>query len=205
MSSRVTRNFQFQSAVYFSGDFFVNSYDIDIQFTVETESIREQNIALERIKYFIHRCLEHSIFIYEQEHSVIEKYLDADLKICTLPEEPYDQIIGIMLLNKLNAITEGRLVATEVITSSRMSDGVKCVHEIDESVGPFKFPNWWNENNTKIAQYFPKGKNKKVVKLVKFTPEWDELGLTWEEKPLIQTIPHDSEVVFASFDNKSSK
>lgn len=206
MTARIARSFDFQTGTYFSGDFYVNSYEVDVQFSVETESIREQNIALERIKYYIAECLEHSIFISDSDTSAIDKFLDADLKVCTLPEEPYDQIVGIMLLTKLNAITEGRLVATDISISSRMSDGVICHHDMDENLGPFRLAGWWNDSSTKITTYSTKSKGKKVVKLAKPAQEWEELDLGWDEKTLIVTeVKSNSEVVFATFDNKKDK
>lgn len=206
MTARIARSFDFQTGTYFSGDFYVNSYEVDVQFSVETLSIREQNIALERIKYYIAECLEHSIFITESDTAAIDKFLDADLKVCTLPEEPYDQIVGIMLLSKLNAITEGRLIATDISISSRMSDGVICHHDMDENLGPFRLSGWWNDSSTKITNYVSKSKGKKVVKLVKPSQEWDELDLGWDEKTLIVAeVKSNSEVVFATFDNKKDK
>lgn len=206
MTARIARSFDFQTGTYFSGDFYVNSYEVDVQFSVETLSIREQNIALERIKYYIAECLEHSIFITESDTVAIDKFLDADLKVCTLPEEPYDQIVGIMLLSKLNAITEGRLIATDISISSRMSDGVICHHDMDENLGPFRLAGWWNDSSTKITNYVSKSKGKKVVKLVKPSQEWDELDLGWDEKTLIVAeVKSNSEVVFATFDNKKDK
>ena len=41
--------------------------------------------------------------------SFLAALTEAELKVCTLPEEPYDQIVGIMLMQKLNAIADGRL------------------------------------------------------------------------------------------------
>ena len=101
MSARIQRNFIFQAGAYFEGRFYMNMYDVDVFFSVETSSIREQNIALDRMKFFLAETLSNSIFIQNTEESTIEKYLLADLKVCTLPEEPYDQIIGIMLMCKI--------------------------------------------------------------------------------------------------------
>ena len=202
MTARIHRNFEFYAGVYFSGDFYINSYDVDITFNVESESIYEQNIALERIKYFLHDCLEHSIFLSEKEEAVFEKYTDAGLRVCTLPEEPYDQVIGIMLLVKLNAITEGRLVPIDISIGSRMSDGVSCLHSLEEDTGPFNAKGWWRESSTKINDH--KVKNKKVLKLTKHKNEWNELDLGWtEQEDLI--LGDSAEIVFASFDSKTDK
>lgn len=206
MTARIARSFDFQTGTFFTGDYFINAFEVDVQFTVETDSIREQNIALERIKFYIAECLEHALLIHETETTAIDKFLDAGMKVCTLPEEPYDQIVGIMLLTKLNAIAEGRLVVTDISVSSRMSDGVICHHDMDENLGPFRLAGWWNDASTKITDYISKTKGKKIVKLVKPSQDWDELGMNWEEKPLIVTeVKSNSEVVFAMFDNKKDK
>lgn len=203
MTARIIRGFQFQTGVYFSGDFYVNMYDMQLQFNVLNESIREQNIALDRIKYLMQECIEHSIMIYESETATIEKYLDADLRVCTLPEEPYDQIIGIMLLEKINAITEGRLVATDITIGSTMSDGVECLHSEDENIGPFRLAGWWQENNTKIANYAPKSKGKKIVKLSKPAVEWKDVGLSYNESDDIIIDSTNSGIVFTLFEPKT--
>ena len=124
MTARISRSFTFQAGVHFNGTFNMNLYQVDMEFDVESESIREQNIAVERIKYFLGDCLEHSVMIPETDTEAIQKYVDADIKVCTLPEDPYDQIIGIMLMVKLNNIMEDRLLITTIGTTSLMSDGV---------------------------------------------------------------------------------
>lgn len=204
MTARISRCFQLNTGVYFSGDFFVNTYDIQLQFNVLAESIKEQNIAMDRIKYFVHECIEHSILVHQDETTIIEKYIDADLKVCTLPEEPYDQIIGIMLLEKINAITEGRLTVTDIAIGSSMSDGVECLQSEDENIGPFRLPGWWQENNTKIANYSIQSKGKKIVKLAKPTVEWKDIGLSYDDTDE-QPDSSESNVVLALFDHKLEK
>jgi hypothetical protein len=205
MTARISSSFTFTSGVYFSNEFVLNNYDIEVDFNVETEIIREQNIALERIKYFLHLCLQNSIFICEDETETIQKYLDADLKLCTLPEEPYDQIIGIMLISKLNSINEGRLIVTDINITSSMSDGVWCKHSIEENLGPFAKSGWWKDASVKTNSLTAKNKSKKVVKLVKNNVTWEDLYLGWEEQVPINITGPSNEVMFATFDNKTDK
>lgn len=200
MTARIHRNFEFFSAVYFGGDFYVNAYNFDCSFNVETESISEQNTALERIKYYIADCLEHSVMIDETEEQMIDKFMSLGMSVCTLPEEPYDQIIGIMLMTKLNAIAEGRLVITDVTIESRMSDGVSCLHSFEEPIGPFVKKGWWSDNTLRTTDVKLKTKIKNVVKISKQRGEWEDLQLGWDTPE--PTIPNKStaEIVFASFD-----
>jgi hypothetical protein len=205
MTARIQSSFELIMGVHFTGEFYMNVYDIDLYFNVETELIKEQNIALDRIKYFLHKCLEHSIACHSGETQAIENYINANMKVCTLPEEPYDQIMGIMLTEKLNAITEGRLVISDISIGSKMSDGVICCHSLEDNIGPFIEKGWWNDNSTKINNHIPIGKGKKVVKLNKPTLEWSDVFLDWETKDPYLKNASSSEIVFAQFDNKTDK
>ena len=163
---------------------------------VETESIREQNIAMERIKYFLNECLENGIFVQDNEHKIIEKYTTCGFKVCTVPEEPYDQIISLLLLIKLNSITEGRLIITDMTLGSRISDDVKFICDIESPRGPVELPGWWMDNGTSISDPIKKSvKKDKIVKLFK-TPstDWAEYNLVWKEKDQIANC----EIVFTT-------
>jgi hypothetical protein len=196
LTTRIERDFSFQAGVYFKEEFLMNVYTISLYMDVETESIREQNVAMERIKYFLNDCLENSIFVQDTEHKVIEKYSTCGFKVCTVPEEPYDQIVTILLLTKLNSITEGRLVITDITLGSRISDQVKFSYDIESPRGPLEIPGWWTDSGTSIADPIKKSIRKdKIVKLFKTqSTDWAEHNLIWKEKdPKIK-----SEIVFTT-------
>ena len=181
MGTRISREFTFLSAVYFEGEFLINNFDISLTLSVETDSIHEQNVAMDRIKYFINERLENCVFVQESETRTIEKYQAAGLKICTLPEEPYDQIITIILLNKLNSICEGKLVVTTIQLNSILSDGVGFIYDIDDPVNVFPYKNgWWLDSSNTISNKTI-GKKEKIVRLVKKN-DWVSLGLDWKNK-----------------------
>lgn len=201
MTARIQTNFTFTNGVHFNNTFYMNSYDLDVTFMVESEVIHEQNIALERIRYFLEYCISNSIFINQFEEKAISKYMDAGIRVCTLPEEPYDQIIGIMLLNKMNAITEGRLVVSDISICSTMSEGVSCLHSMEEPMGPFVLKGWWSSSQTDINDI--KNKNNKVVKLKSTKNAWDELNLGYVKLDDVTTDIQN--IVFATFDTKTDK
>jgi hypothetical protein len=181
LTTRIEREFSFQAGVYFKEEFLMNLYTITLYMEVETESIREQNVAMERIKYFLNECLENSIFVQSNEHKVIEKYNSCGFKVCTVPEEPYDQIISLLLLVKLNSITEGRLVITDMTLGSRISDDVRFICDIESPLGPLEQQGWWTDNGTSISDPVKKSvKKDKIVKL--FKTDWAEYNLVWKEK-----------------------
>lgn len=181
MATRIERDFSFQAGAHFQGTFLMNLYSISLVMEVETDSIHEQNIAMDRIKYFLSECLANSVFIENTEKKAIENYTTAGIKVCTLPEEPYDQIVALMLILKCNAITEGRLTITDLVLMSDLSDEVRFVYDIDTaSMNPFGKKGWWLEANQSITDV-KTNKREKVVKLVK-TCDWAIPELEWEEK-----------------------
>lgn len=196
MSTQIEREFTFQAGVYFEDRFMMNLYDISLSMLVETDSIREQNIAMDRIKHFLSECLESSIFIEDAEKKAIEKFQAAGLKVCILPEEPYDQIVTLILLMKLNAITEGKLLVTDIVLCSDLSDGVKFIYDIESvlAANPFK-QGWWLESNAQIANAEKSNKRDKIVKLVKTVNDWTPLDLDWKEKTTTST-----EIIFTTED-----
>lgn len=197
MTTRIQREFTFQAGVYYDSQFLMNIYEISLCIDVETDSLREQNIAMERISFFLSEYLENGIFVEETEKKVIEKYLASDFKVCTLPAEPYDQIISVMLLLKLNAITEGRFLVTDISLTSKLSDGVSYLHEIGGASGPFATPGWWDDTCASMTNLEKLNKKEKIVKLFRtHTSDWAEFNLSWKEKTPKLIIPDQAEISF---------
>jgi len=203
MTARIKRNFSFQAGVYFKDNFYLNLYTILIYFDIETTSAMEQFVSMERIKHFFSQCLENSILINENHTQVIEKYIEASLKVCTLPTDPFDQIVAIMLVKKLNSILEGRMIVTDISVTSYYSDDIHHLHSIEENFGPFNEPGWWNDASPKYNSInsINSLKSKKLVKLVKQTISWEELSLSYDLRDPFENSKN-SEIVFVNFDKK---
>jgi hypothetical protein len=158
----------------------VNLYEMDAKMEIYTEDTREQNIAVARAAHFLNSVIEDCLFISISETDAISKYNNAGIKVCTIPEEPYDQIIGLILLNKCNAIMEGKIVMNEILFGSKLSDLIKFElhHEVAEA--EFDGKHWYNEPTLILADKY--SKKDKIVNLVnhKFD-SWADLGLTWDE------------------------
>ena len=182
MATRIERDFSFQAGVHFEGSFIMNVYNLTLLMEVETLSIVEQNIAMDRIIYFLEDTLANSVFVQNTEKKAIEKYTQADIKVCTVPEEPYDQIITILLILKLNAITEGRLNITDIYLESELSDSVRFSYDIETAKhNPFGNKGWWLESSTMMNDVEKTTKKEKIVRLIKHT-DWANVGLEWEKK-----------------------
>lgn len=180
MNTRIERDFCFQTGLYFEDGFHIGVYDITLSMLVETESIKEQNIAMDRINYFLHEVIQGSVLVNSIRDDVIERYQNVDLNVCELPGEPYDQILAMVLLLKLNSIAEDRLKITDLVIGSSLSDGVRfnIVSEVAESAFSGKY--WWNSPCTAMnSRDYEIANHSKVIRL--FTDDWVHLGLSWRD------------------------
>ena len=196
MSTRIERDFSFQAGVHFEGKLIMNVYGFTLAMEVETESIVEQNIAMDRIIYFLKDSLTNSVFVQTSDKKAIEKYTQADIKVCTVPEEPYDQIITMLLILKLNNITEGRLHITDIFLESELSDSVRFSYDFETAKhNPFGNKGWWLESSTSMNDIEKNTKKEKIVRLVKHN-DWANVGLEWEKKTKA------SEIIFTTDSDK---
>lgn len=179
MPTRIKKEFSCCASVYFQNEFLLNLYDVVLFMDVITDSMYEQSIAIDRVKFLFENLLSDVMFINENQTEKIKSFENLGVKVCTLPEEPYDQIVGIALLTKINAITENRFLCTDIGITSKLSDGVEFLFSIEEPIGPFESKGkWWNEPYCKISDYKNTTKDK-IVKLSKQKKDWDSYNLGW--------------------------
>ena len=143
--------------------------------------------------------LDGSIII-DAEHANFATWQATGARLMAMPEEPVDQIIGIMLYLKLNAMMENRMVVTAVEISSTQGDGMWYRHDAGENVGPhFGQDGWWVDPRPNWSGAVLK-KHGKVVNLDR-QPEWSDYDLDWSRGDRDQ---QDS-VVFANFKKDENK
>lgn len=185
MNSRIEKDFHFQSAIFHTGKFLINSYVITLSMLVdECEHAGEPGIAIERMSYFIETQIQNCLFIYDQEIEQIELYKNSGIRVCLLPEEPNDELVAAILVLKLNAIMEERIKITDMTISSVLGEGVRfiIVSEVAETSLPDS--QWYNKPCISISneevEYHSDGN---IVKL--FTnDQWSELGMDWKPEDL---------------------
>ena len=184
MSTRIERDIAFDSAVHFAGGYYISQYYITLSMLVQTDNIVEQNKALERILHFSNTTLHNTLFINQSDTDAICKYKNAGMRVAVMPDDPYDQIVSMTLLQKFNAITEGRLHVTDCTLGSSLGDGVRfcTVQEASENAMDSAPDLWWNSNNLCTENLADKMcAPEKIVHL--FSDDaWETLGLTFEKK-----------------------
>ena len=198
MNIRLKYETSFLAAVHFNQQFLIGSYSVTLSMLTNTVDPYEQNIAFNRLRYMIEEVFYNTIFINQEDTKQCKLYINAGCKISNLPEDPLDQIIGIMLYSKLSAVMEDKMFITNLDLSSDLGDSVVYSHSIDEARGPFVQPGWWNDAAPTYCdkKFYAKRKEDRIVEL-KNNNSWHGLDLLFESDPASDST--ESTVLYADF------
>jgi hypothetical protein len=169
-----------------------------------TPDADNHNIAFERLKYFITEEMDSTVFINSNDVEACERYLAAGMKITTLPNEPVDQIIGVMLFSKLNAIMEERITIVETELSSAIGDNMVYIHGENETTDNLVFPDWWTTADV-VHCDADLIDSDNVLSLLR-SNVWQELDLGWPNaEPATEPSEATGNIVFADFGKDETK
>jgi len=194
MNVRLQYDVEFLAGIYYEGTLQMNSYSVSMSLRTNSTDAVTTNVAMDRLKYFVYGVLESTVFINQEYKEQAEMLALLGINVTTLPEEPVDQIIGMMLYYKLNAVMEGNMTVTALDISSTLGDSVWYQHDEDENIGPFSIDGWWHKPNLQHDTIELEPTEDKVVKVV--GKGWHELGLDWPEP---DAPPPSNVVVFGNF------
>jgi len=193
MNVRLQYDTDFLAGVYYDDRLQLNSYSASISMVTKTIDPVETNVAMDRLKFFIGELIAGTVFINQEHMEQAETLAWCGANVTTLPEEPVDQIVGMMLYYKLNAIMEGRIEITQLDISSTLGDGVWYLHDEEDNAGPFLAKGWWNDSSTQHDSIEGEPVSDNVVKVV--STGWHEAELDWPD----QTTSTGNTVVFGKF------
>lgn len=198
MNVRIQYPMRFLAGIHYNGQLRLNEYSVRVYMMTATEDPEDHNIALDRIKHFVYSELENSVFVDSYDEEQCQLYTAAGINIVTMPGDPVDQLIGIMLFNKFTAITEGRLLIGEIEFSSNLGDGVVYLHGENENINDVIAPAWWSSSD---LVHNDLTETEKVVSMHK-SSVWREIGLAWpdiEDNSDEELNESGNTIVFANF------
>lgn len=193
MNVRLQYDTEFLGGVYYDERLQLNNYSLNISMVTKATDPVETNIAMDRLKFFISEILAGTIFVNQAHMEQAETLAWCGANVTTLPEEPIDQIVGMMLYYKLNAIMEGRIEVARLDISSSLGDGVWYQHDEEDVAGPFGAKGWWYDSSTQHDTIETEPVPENVVKVV--STGWYEADLDWPD----QTNSTGNTVVFGKF------
>ena len=195
MNVRLKYDFPFTAGIYHNGNFYMNNYTLRVLMATVSEDPNDQTTAFERLKHFIYTCIESTIFIDAAETEQCDRYVQAGLNITPMPGAPVDQLIGIMLYHKLNAVMENRMIVFETELSSAVGEYMVYLHSEEETTVGYVQPEWWDTADLIHSEFVPDNADN-VVAILQSTA-WRELDLEWTDD--IAGDESGNVVVFADF------
>ena len=195
MNVRLKYDFPFTAGIYHNGSFYMNNYTLRVLMATVSEDPDDQTTAFERLKHFIYTCMESTVFIDANETEQCNRYVQAGLNITTMPGAPVDQLIGIMLYHKLNAVMENRMIVFETELSSAVGEYMVYLHSEEETTVGYVQPEWWDTADLTHNEFAPANLDN-VVAIPQATP-WRDLDLEWTDE--IAGEESGNVVVFADF------
>lgn len=154
----------------------INNYSVRMEFTTMTEDNHQHNIAYRRMKFWFNEVMESCVLIAPDDKR-LSTWQQTGTKVLILPEDPVDQLVGIMLYSKISAIVQEKFIIDEISISSPIDDDVIYHHFSDENLGPFVESGWWNDSRP-IWQNKPARSKGKVISLDR-SPDWKDHDLDW--------------------------
>ena len=195
MNVRLKYDIVFTAGIYYNDVLRMNNYNLRLWLITNTHDASSHNIAFDRIKHFIYSEIDSTIFINSDDQLQCQQLVDTGLKITTMPGDPVDQLIGLMLYYKLNAITESRMTIVETELSSLLGDSMTYLHSENETTEDIDCPDWWASADLVHCDSNLIDPDKVVI--LHQSSIWRDLDLAWPNAEGTEEI--DNTVVFADF------
>jgi len=197
MNVRLQYHLEFAGGIHMDDMLQINQYQVNLGLATQSTDRVAINVAMDRLKCFVHSVLADAVFINQSNSDLAEVLQMVGANVVTLPEDPVDQIVGLMLFCKLNAIMEGVMAVTTLDICSTLGDEVWYEHTEEDAVGPLAQDGWWHladttHNNLTVSE--------PADKVVKVSPNsWGtEYGLMWPDV-VDKTQKTKHTVVYAKF------
>lgn len=147
---------KFDATVVVDDVIYPNRYNVTISFIPKTKEISKQNIGFEKIKYFIERLCENAV-IFSPMDKTQAYWFKMPVNKVLLPGSPYDQLLAITMLKKIESIAGEFFHFGNITVDSKLGDSVKYTVDgnsyenkhlnvnnwMDSNIDP-----WWNRNDT---------------------------------------------------------
>ena len=116
--------------------------------------------------------------------------------------EPFDQVVGLALMQKLNSICEQNVIITEIDLTGSLSDGVSYQTNLTDPTGEFSKNGWWNDPELNWYDRNILNNNKESIVRLDKRLTWQEVHMEWEEDKKPIDPKKDNTVVVGKFKKK---
>jgi hypothetical protein len=193
MNVRLRKFYSWTSGLVWNGEYMINAYRASLELLTQTDDQEVQNLAYNRMNYWIQDVMQDAVLL-PQQSDLVAAFQSTGQRVITLPGEPVDQLVGMMLYCKLNAIMDHQMIITELAISSDVGDDIAYCHDQTEDLGPFAHEGWWSDTKPLWTDTKSRRSKNNVIAINRI-PEWKDLDLEWN----LSKETARSDVLFASF------
>lgn len=174
---RLEKLLTWNSSICYDDVHVINDYIATISLHTNGHDQDQQNIAYERMKWWIEHVLANSVLLNEAD-PLLPAYQATRQRVLVVPDDPVDHLVAVMLYLKLNAIMEDRLILDEIRLSSEQGDHMCYLHSEETDAIEYDTTGWWID--PRPIWFIPTANRHQtnVLSLPK-TLEWSDLGLSW--------------------------
>lgn len=175
MNTRIRKRFSVLAGLVTDGEYRTNLYQIDVaMITVDQDPVM-QNIAYDRVCYWIEEVFNDSVLIQDSD-STLEAHRATGRRVIAFDQAPIDGVVGLALFHKLTAIVQDNILIADVDISSAMGQDVTYLHSHDEIADTLTDAGWWTDPGPGWSFEQQAGN---VVSLARAT-DWKRLNLHWK-------------------------
>lgn len=157
---------------------WINHYEVRVHMRVTTDDSIEYNIAYERMKFWFQDIMHSAVLIHAGDPK-LNTWQDTGLACLDFPEQPLDQVLTLMLMSKITAMSEGRLEILSVGVSSAADDGVVYFCDQEDHLHWFEEPGWWNDPGPAHTTRSRRGRGHGKVISINRSSDWKSHDLDW--------------------------
>ena len=169
-----------------------NEFEMIINFDPNNDDADQQEVAFERMRFIINGIMNNSILANVDNPLSAKLHNDYKSMVVTLPGEPGDQLLGYVLMCKLNSVLDNVAVVEGLSISSRLGDNVRNWADSEDVPHlPFLHDNrikdltgdqpWWFRSDAGCSDVVIA--TKKKITVIKDQMLWEEIDLGWQPKP----------------------
>jgi len=165
LEDSIVYKIRFTNIIYLANRLWPNEVDVSLHLTPCDDDPQTQHTTFEKYKYCFHKIFQNSLFVTsKQEHEIFKNHSS---NVIDIPVRPVDQMTGVCVYSKLNAIGGDHLKCSAIEIESWQGENIRFI--ITENSPEWDMlPNdkdqyyWWNDS------------------LPNFT-SFESSRLTWEE------------------------
>lgn len=202
MNMRIGSEYKIFANMFSEDELVATRFAVNVKFITNSENPYEYATAINRASYFLNEMCENAIFVDDDS---LEEYPELDnmgVDVIVLPNLACEQIIGIMLFCKLNAIMESKVLVDEISIKIDAGQKYEYFHNREDPLDMFEEIGWWHEKTLSIRhpENLPSEKRQKYFESL---PSWADLQLEMDGDesmpPIDAKVDSDGDVLFVDF------